>query len=240
MTDKRLPIVFVHGIRLSHAEWSAEVDLLHTRGYQATAVDLPGHGLRRGDKFTLDGATGIIADAIDELGGTALLVGHSLGGYVALAAAAQFPDKLAGLVVTGSTATPNRYLGLPFLGAHQALTRLPNSGDAVSRFAMQRLAPPRTGQAIVERGIATEVIPDVVREVVGFNPLAAAAQFTGPTWYINGRHDHFRLHEKRFLNASADGRLHVVRGAGHYLPITHADEFTAILENIVEELTTSA
>ncbi|WP_149359460.1 alpha/beta fold hydrolase [Lolliginicoccus suaedae] len=230
------PIVLVHGIRLSHAEWTAETAQLREHGYRVDAVDLPGHGSRRGQPFTLDGAIEVITRSIDAHGEPALLVGHSLGGYLALAAAARHPDLLAGLVVTGSTAIPSKIFAAPFLGGYHALNRLPNRGDTASQIAMRLTAPPPAARAIIDNGIATEVIPDVVRDIVAFDPLAAARSYPGPTWYINGRHDHFRIHERRFLRASRDnGRaaeLRIVPGAGHYLPLTHAAVFTTHLEGI--------
>nr|WP_225443074.1 alpha/beta hydrolase [Lolliginicoccus lacisalsi] len=234
------PIVLVHGIRLSHAEWTAETAQLLEHGHRVAAIDLPGHGSRRGEPFTLDGAIDVITSSIDAHGEPALLVGHSLGGYLALAAAARHPERLAGLVVTGSTAIPNKIFAAPFLGGYHALNRLPRQGDTASQIAMRLTAPPPAARAIIDNGIATEVIPAVVRDVVAFDPIAAARSFPGPTWYINGRHDHFRIHERRFLRASRENghsaELRIIAGAGHYLPLTHAVEFTTHLEDIAASL----
>ena len=79
-----LPVVLVHGLRTSRTMWRAQVEALQRVGHRAVAVDLPGHGTRIGEPFTLDAAVDTVADAIDEVGGPAVVVGLSLGGYVAI------------------------------------------------------------------------------------------------------------------------------------------------------------
>ncbi|GAA1938699.1 alpha/beta hydrolase [Amycolatopsis minnesotensis] len=213
-----LPIVFVHGMRLSGSAWSPVTARL---GGAFRAIDLPGHGARRGEVFTMDGATAAVADAVADLGGRALVVGHSLGGYVSMAAAARCPERVAGLVVAGATAVPDRGLAVPFRVMHRFLSARPDGGDHLSRWIFGRVLPPESLDGVLAGGIATEVIPDLVDAVIGTDVLADVARFPGPTWFVNGGHDHFRWHENRFLAAAAHGRLIVVPGAGHYLPLTH-------------------
>lgn len=100
-----LPLVFVHGMRVSGTMWQPVIDTLGTR-HPTAAPDLPGHGSRRAEPFTLPGAVAAVTDAIDALGGRALVVGLSLGGYVAVATAGSHPDRVLGLVAMGCTATP--------------------------------------------------------------------------------------------------------------------------------------
>lgn len=65
------------------------------RDFQVAAVDLPGHGARSAQPWSLDAATEIIATAVDSLDrGPALIVGHSLGGYASLEFARRCPERL--------------------------------------------------------------------------------------------------------------------------------------------------
>ncbi|KZB83392.1 alpha/beta fold hydrolase [Amycolatopsis regifaucium] len=218
-----VPVVFVHGIRLSGAAWSEQLELL---GHPANAVDLPGHGTRRGVRFTLAAATDAVAEAIDE---RALVVGHSLGGYVAIAAAARHPERVAGLVVAGSTFLPGRTLEAPFRIAHRLLTRLPDQGERLGRRQFESMLPPKLARAVIDGGIATEVIPDVAKAFADFDVLGELGSYPGPTWLINGSRDHFRRHERRFLDVCADGRLVNVPKAGHYLPMVRGQEFSRLV-----------
>ncbi|MEV6910996.1 alpha/beta hydrolase [Amycolatopsis sp. NPDC051071] len=215
-----VPVVFVHGIRLSGAAWSE-----HTSP-TARAVDLPGHGSRRGERFTMDDAVDAVVEGIEE---PALVVGHSLGGYVAIAAAARYPERVAGLLVADSTYLPGRTLEAPFRLAHRLLMRLPDHGERLSRWQFESVLPPKLARAVIDGGVATEVIPDVAEAFAGFDVLAELGTYPGPTWLINGSRDHFRRHEHRFLDACADGRLITVPKAGHYLPMVHGKEFSRLV-----------
>ena len=228
-----VPVVFVHGIRLSGAAWAEQLERANP---PATAVDLPGHGARRGERFTLAGAVDVVVEAIDE---PALVVGHSLGGYVAIAAAARYPDRVAGLLVAGSTCVPGRTLETPFRLAHRLLMRLPDQGERLSRRQFESLLPPKLAQAVLDGGIATEVIPDVAKAFADFDVLAQLRTYPGPTWIVNGSRDHFRRHERRFLDVCADGRLITVPKAGHYLPMVRGQEFSRLVLDAARSLSIS-
>ncbi len=219
-----VPVVFVHGIRLSSAAWTDQVEHVES----AAAIDLPGHGRRRGERFTLSLAVQAVVDAIDE---RALVVGHSLGGYVAIAAAARHPERVAGLVVAGSTYVPGRTLETPFRLAHRLFRRFPDQGERISQWQFRSALPRPLANAVISAGVATEVIPDVAAAFADFDVLGELSRYPGPTWLINGSRDHFRRHERRFLAACADGRLLTVGRAGHYLPMTRGPEFSRLVSD---------
>lgn len=96
------PIVFIHGLGTSARTWDACSAALSDR-YLTVAVDLPGHGDSPCPDdpaaFTRDAALADIDALLDGLPGPAVLVGHSLGGYLALAHAATRPGVARGIVV---------------------------------------------------------------------------------------------------------------------------------------------
>ena len=95
------PIVFIHGMGTSAASWKAVTDLLAER-FHTVAIDLLGHGDSPvpDDRslYSRDGALDDIDDVLAELDGSAILVGHSLGGYLALAHIATRPGVARGVV----------------------------------------------------------------------------------------------------------------------------------------------
>lgn len=78
------------------------MELLQDR-HEVLAIDLLGHGQSPAPDdpllYTRDGALADIDDVLAELGRPAVLVGHSLGGYLALAHAATRPGVALGIVV---------------------------------------------------------------------------------------------------------------------------------------------
>ncbi|UGT44250.1 alpha/beta hydrolase [Nocardia yamanashiensis] len=226
-----IPVVLVHGIRLSGTCWPAVAERL-TVERQVATVDLPGHGSRRGERFTLDAAITAIHDGLDSVGGRAVLVGHSLGGFTSAAAAATDPTRVAGLIVAGASCPPNRMLAMPFKAMHTALSTRPDGGDRISRRVFEKVLPLRVANDIERGGIATEVIPDVVAALGDFDLAASLRAFPGKVWLINGAHDHFRIGERRTLAACTQGRLLVVPRAGHYLPLAMPAEFSELILDI--------
>ncbi|MGB0113508.1 MAG: alpha/beta hydrolase [Ilumatobacteraceae bacterium] len=96
------PIVFIHGMGTSAATWDRCMDILDDR-FTVIAVDLLGHGGSPvpddPSEYTRDRALDDLDDVIADLDQPPLLVGHSLGGYLALAHAATRPGATRGIVV---------------------------------------------------------------------------------------------------------------------------------------------
>jgi pimeloyl-ACP methyl ester carboxylesterase len=102
------PALFVHGAGASSAIWMMALARAARLTY-AVAIDLPGHG--PSPRAPGDAAVTITAyrDAVGLLAaslclGPSVLVGHSMGALVALAAALAWPDKVRGLVLCGAAA----------------------------------------------------------------------------------------------------------------------------------------
>jgi pimeloyl-ACP methyl ester carboxylesterase len=106
------PIVLLHGIGVTRKQWLPQMrDLVDE--FRLIAPDLPGHGTLKERGFTLDAAATHAAAVIDAYAdGRALVVGLSLGGYVAMRLAARSPEKVAGLVLTGCSGNPKGVLGV--------------------------------------------------------------------------------------------------------------------------------
>jgi pimeloyl-ACP methyl ester carboxylesterase len=99
-------IVFLHGALNDHSVWQAQHAPLAERGWRVLAPDLPGHGAD-GDQAlaSVDAMAAWLLARLDADGvARALLVGHSMGSLIALAAAAQAPGRIAGLALLGTAA----------------------------------------------------------------------------------------------------------------------------------------
>lgn len=98
-------IVLVHGVGASSSSWDAVLRLLAARGANVIALDLPGHGESdkpRGD-YSLGALASTIRDLLDYLNiSSCVLVGHSLGGGIAMQFVYQFPERVDKLVLVSS------------------------------------------------------------------------------------------------------------------------------------------
>ena len=109
MSTPPLPtVVFLHGYLESPAIWSAFIGD-HFAGYQVLTPALPGYDPENAaTDYSLEAAARALRAELAAAGvGRAVLVGHSMGGYVALAFAEQYPGLVAGLGLFHSSALPD-------------------------------------------------------------------------------------------------------------------------------------
>ncbi len=98
-------IVLLHGYLESMLVWEDFVPLLYKEARVVT-LDLPGHGISvvDGTCHTMEFLADVVHDALLELGiERCTLVGHSMGGYAALAFCQKYPEQLDALVLLSST-----------------------------------------------------------------------------------------------------------------------------------------
>src|SRR5829696_6306180 len=137
-------LVLIHGITSSSASWEAVLPLLAER-FTVLAPDLLGHG--QSDKpagdYSLGSHACLVRDLMLALGHEhATIVGHSLGGGVAMQVAYQFPDLVGRLALVSSgglgrevsvflraVTLPGAELVLPLIASQPVL----NAGAAIAR-----------------------------------------------------------------------------------------------------------
>lgn len=96
------PVVFLHGLTNAATAWPSLFDAVASR--PCIALDLPGHGgSDRFDSYGYDVDRDAVLALLDEIGSAVVLVGHSMGGLAACAAAAEQPEAVAGLYLEDVT-----------------------------------------------------------------------------------------------------------------------------------------
>ena len=98
-------VIFIHGAGQDHTNWQLPARWFAWNGYAALAPDLPGHGRSDGPPLKS------IADMAQWIGQLmdaaklekAALVGHSMGGGIAVEAAAAMPERIARLGLLGTS-----------------------------------------------------------------------------------------------------------------------------------------
>lgn len=102
------PIVLVHGIACHRGFWAPQVERFGGE-HRVVAVDLRGHGGSDAprERYTIESLAGDVAWMCEQLGlAGAIVVGHSLGGDVALELTAARPDLIAAAVMIDSVLLP--------------------------------------------------------------------------------------------------------------------------------------
>lgn len=231
------PLLFVHGAGGTHENWLNQLRGLSGR-YPALAVDLPGHGRSEGDGFrSIEAYRDFVKEFLDALGlRQAVLVGHSMGGAIALSFALLYPTRLAALVLVGTGAR---------LKVHprvfEALRGDRNeAAHLLVGWAYAENAPPE----LIRQGEAKwlEASPAVVEgdflACNAFDLMDEVEKIRLPTLILCGAEDRLTpvkyaeyLHQK-----IRDSRLLLVPGAGHMVMIERPEEMNRALDAFLQQI----
>ncbi len=213
------PIVLIHGAGSNHLCWPAE--LRQTPGFQVLAIDLPGHGKSDGaGQQTIQGYAASLAGFLEALGiYQAVLVGHSMGGAVALQAALNEPNRAAALGLIASGA----YLAVP----NELMEELSNPAmmPAALDWLRKHLFGPLPNDDLVQKVVDGFALarPGVLlgdwQACARFDARAHVAGLRAPLWLAAGLQDQVvPLASAHFLaNHTSDAQLQLVPNAGHML-----------------------
>ena len=102
----RPSIVFIHGAANDHSVWTLQARYFAHHGWNALAVDLPGHGKSFGQaKESIAQYSDWLANLLDNGAiKSATLVGHSMGSLIALDCAARHANRVDRMVLLGASA----------------------------------------------------------------------------------------------------------------------------------------
>ena len=98
-------VVLLHGYLESLDIWEGLTTLLRDN-YRVISLDIPGHGISevKGEIHTMEFLADVVAGAMNELGvSSGTIIGHSMGGYVALTFAERHPQMVDRLVLLHSS-----------------------------------------------------------------------------------------------------------------------------------------
>lgn len=252
------PIVLLHGITLAADVWSRQLADLGDR-YRVVAVDFRGHGRSTvgADGFTggigcLAGDVRQVLHALDLTG--ALLVGHSMGGMVALELVADAPPewtaaRIGALALVATSAGPV----VDMIGARTALmlSRTLSGGlRAADRIGLSTApsADIRWWAARANFGPEADPVQVAIAEELGAGtPLRTLAGLIGPVaafdvsqrlghvdlpaLVVVGSHDRLTppRHAQRLQAALPDARLVELPRAGHMLMLERPHELSRLL-----------
>jgi len=232
-----LPLVLIHGLFGSLDNLGVLARELKQYRH-LIQIDVRNHGLSpRAPDMDYALMAQDVLDTLDGLGVERFnVIGHSMGGKIAMALTAQAPDRIAGLVVIdiAPVAYPTRHHDDIF-AALQAVSDagLTSRSDAA---ALMRQTLPEEGviQFLLKSfhegdwRFNVPVLWQCYAQIIGWQPQAP---WPHPALFIRGERSHYLADEYRdaLLAQFPQARAHVVTGAGHWV---HAEKPDAVLRAI--------
>jgi len=253
-------LLLIHGMAGTCENWRGVIEPL-ARNHTVIAPDLPGHGLSAGGSgdYSLGNLAAGLRDLLLVLGHErATIVGHSLGGGIAMQFSYQFPEMVERLVLVSSgglgleVSPVLRAAALP--GADLFIAATANVGQkigsAIGRGLSKAGMRPAADVAEVARGYGSLAEPDrrraflaTLRSVVGTEGqrVSAADRFylaeEVPVLIVWGARDPIIpvAHGEGAHRALPGSRLEIFDGVGHLPQVEQPGRFITVLEDFLAE-----
>jgi pimeloyl-ACP methyl ester carboxylesterase len=241
-----IPVVLIHGFAEDGAIWERQTDQLKNN-FRLLIPDLPGSG--RSSPLTAPTSMEELADAVgamldEEKIETAILIGHSMGGYVALAFVEKYPCRCKGFGLFHSTAYPDseekkitRRKSMAFIRKHGAAEFMGQSTPNL--FAESSLEQhPEWMAEITQRSGKSD--PDSLIQYYQAmidrpdrTPILAGSGL--PTLFIIGTQDNTLPFEASLCQSHLPSLafIHILENAGHMGMIEQAEQSNKILEEFL-------
>jgi len=231
------PIVLLHGAGGTHLNWPAELRRLN--GYEVHALDLPGHGKSEGHGHQdISPYTEDLIGWMDAVGLFRIfLIGHSLGGMIALQVCLAHPSRVSGLGLISSAAriqVPPDLIENTATSSTRpaALERLrllsygPDAGERLIQLGMQRLAETRPS-----------VLHNDLLASNAVNLLDRLEEIRKPALVVCGSEDRLTplRHSQLLANRIPGADLRVVPGAGHMAILEKPSDVAEITLSFLKE-----
>lgn len=242
-------VLLLHGFPLSSAMWAPQLQALGDR-HRLIAPDLPGFG---GSDSPADpdawrmGDYGDAAKALlDFLGiASAVVVGHSMGGYVAFSLIRRYPDRVRALVLQDTRAGADSQETFATREEQQREVRAAGTAALRPRLLQKLLAPKNFGDPSLESSVLSLMDHPVSGYVAALEAMKHRPDSTPtlsrirvPTLVVVGAEDVLTPPSvARAMQAAIPGaRLAEVPGAGHLANLEEPEGFNEALASFLAGL----
>lgn len=245
-------LLLVSGINGTAAFWDDNAATL-ARSFRVLRFDQRGMGssTRGTARSTIDQLAQDCLAVLDAAGvERAVLLGHSTGGCIGLSLARQAPDRLAGLILSGSWLKQNRYMSALF---ETRLAILDQHPRAYAASATLMAYPPTWLEAhwnVYEGAVAgapaTNEERQIMRERIdalrSFDGSAWSASLALPVLILGARDDMVvpAFLQDELAAGLPGARKTMLDTGGHYFPVSRPDAFTANVAEWISEIAARA
>lgn len=247
------PVVFVHAAIMDHAIWEPQVDSL-AEEYTTVVYDVRGHGRTGGstrERYSIDLYVRDLHALLDALGiDRAVLCGLSMGGLVAAACAARYPDRVAGLVLADTFTSRRLHWRDRFTYASLRASILPVRLLGLARiqrtmvWAQERFNPAAGGDygTIEQLQAAMPPIPadefaKIVRSMTDAGDIAFSS-IAAPTLVLYGEYTTgmVRRHTGQIAVEIPDVTVREVPTGGHACNLDNPEFFTGAVRDHLDRV----
>jgi 3-oxoadipate enol-lactonase len=240
------PVLLVHGFPFTSELWDPIVPALE-REYRLIVPDLRGHGRSQASAtVTMAGYVEDLATLLDRIGEArpVVLVGMSMGGYIAFEFCRRHPERLRALVLANTRAQADNPEGLR--ARRELARRAEREGSgAVAESMLPRLFGPRASPQLRDRWRRIMATADPVGIVAALGAMAerpdsfsTLAALTCPVLIVAGDEDALTPLEgaRQMQRAAPHSRLEVIPRSGHMSPVENPERFLEVLRRFLEEI----
>ncbi|HEX3947128.1 MAG TPA: alpha/beta hydrolase [Acidimicrobiales bacterium] len=232
-------LLFVHGWCGESSHFDRQIGSL--RGdYRVLVPDLPWHGQSpREGEITIEAFSAALAELLDELGGTPVaVVGHSMGGCIAVELATSRPDLVSSVMIldSGFAIAPEHVEAM----THQAARyEGPDRDEAIDQLTAGMFAPsddPGLRKRLIDqiRDAPVEVLVEGTRTMVDFMAGPGDAKYAGldlPVALVSGSTPFSDIERLRPLRPET--HFAQVLSAGHYVQLFAAPQIDAMIRQFL-------
>ena len=237
-------LVFLHGWCGDREYWKHQVEVF-AADYRVVALDQAGHGESgKGRKaWTADGLAGDVEAVVKALGlKRVILVGHSMGGSVALLAAKRMPGTV--VAVIGVDTLQNAEFKLPEEVRKSILTDVENDFKGTVRETIAGLLPEKADAELKKwlqtkaEGQDPKMALALMRDLFGLDTRKLLKEAKVPVRCINsaGGYKFFTPTAVETNKKYADFGAVIIDGVGHHPMLEKPDEFNRRLRDVLKEL----
>ena len=239
-------ILFIHGLGSAADRWMKIPDTLSSE-FHSMAIDLPGFGESEKPAkvdYTIDQFRKFIISFLKETSienEPTILVGHSLGGYIASEITIQNPNHVHQLVLIDSSGMLNQ--PTPILDEYLEAAMNPTKDNVRKAFEKMVADPTRIPSQLVDGFIRRINMPNAKHAFESTLANSATTQIgldrlrqiKIPTLILWGIHDKVipLEHSKFFKETISDSKLEVIDDAGHAPFAEKPDQVSKILKNFL-------
>ncbi len=233
-------LVFIHGWCCDSGYWKNQIPYFSKR-YTVVTIDLAGHGESGMDRETwsTEGFGEDIAAVVEKLGlDRVILVGHSMGGPVALEAARLLGERVLGIV--GIDTFQKLGLKAPEELANNMIKSFEADFQGFTKFFVKSMFPPGADSALVawtaeDMSSAPPAVGiAVMRANLAYDPAPALAAIHVPICGING--SLFPVDIETGKRYAEDFEVRIMEGLGHFPMLEDPEGFNDTLDSMVVEL----